>query len=183
MPTSQTMPPRRLRVVGNSGSGKTTFAIALASRLGLPHLELDEVFWDANWTLRDVAEARTTLAAFLAGAGRDGWVMDGNWNSRLNGMLDGADRIVWLDYPRRVIMPRILRRTIGRGITGRPLWHGNTENLRNLLRRDPERNIVLWSWTQHDAYRERYRQWTASGAPVLRLESPRAARQWLESLP
>lgn len=183
MPTPDAALPRRVRVVGNSGSGKTTFAIALASRLGLAHLELDEVFWDADWTLRDPAEARVLLAGFLGSAGRDGWVIDGNWNRKLDGMLDGADRVVWLDYPRRVIMPRVLRRTISRGITGRPMWHGNTERLSNLVRRDPEQNIVLWSWTQHTAYRERYRQLAASGAPVLQLDGPRAARRWLESLP
>lgn len=183
MPTPDSEQPRRLRVVGNAGAGKTTFAIALASRLGLAHLELDEVFWDANWTLRDPDEARTLLADFLGGAGRDGWVIDGNWNRKLDGTLDNADRIVWLDYPRRVILPRVLRRTISRGITGRPTWHGNTERLSNLLRRDPEQNIVLWSWSQHAAYRERYRQLAAGGAPVLQLDGPRAARRWLESLP
>lgn len=35
MLTLHTAPPCRVRVVGNSGSGKTTFAIALASRVGV----------------------------------------------------------------------------------------------------------------------------------------------------
>ncbi len=174
--------PRRVRVVGNSGSGKTTYAAALAARLGVPHLELDEVFWDTGWQMRDLHAAHERLDAFLAGPGRDGWVADGNWNVRLDGALDGADAVVWLDYPRRVVMPRVLRRTVVRGVTRRPLWHGNRERLANLLRRDPDENIVLWAWTEHDAYRDRYAALAASGAPVVRLASPREARRWLASL-
>jgi hypothetical protein len=43
---------------------------------------------------------------------------------------------------------------------------------------------VLWAWTEHAAYRERYQRLAASGeVPVVRLPSPRAARRWLASLP
>lgn len=34
-------PMRRVSVIGASGSGKTTFAAALAERMGVPHIELD----------------------------------------------------------------------------------------------------------------------------------------------
>ena len=35
---------QRIAVVGNSGSGKTSLAAALADRLEIPHLELDRSF-------------------------------------------------------------------------------------------------------------------------------------------
>ena len=57
---------RRVRVVGNSGAGKTTFARRLADALDVPHLELDEVFWDAGWTKRDPDEARTLIEDFVS---------------------------------------------------------------------------------------------------------------------
>lgn len=176
-------PPRRVRVVGNSGAGKTTYAHALARRLGLPQLELDAVFWDAGWVLRDRDEALALVADFLRGPGRDGWVADGNWNDALAGALDAADTVVWLDFSRRVVMGRVLRRTVGRALLRRELWHGNRERLGRLLDRDPEENIVLWSWTEHEAYRTRYSALAAAGAPVVRLRGPRAARRWLEALP
>ncbi|WP_425953802.1 toxin [Xylanimonas sp. McL0601] len=174
--------PRRVRVVGNSGAGKTTLARSVAQRLGVPHLELDEVFWDAGWQHRDPVEARRRLAAFLADAGSAGWVVDGNWNTKLEGALDDADAVLWLDYPRRVVMPRVLWRTLVRGVTRRELWHGNREQLGNLLRRDPEHNIVRWAWTQHASYRARYLAAAAGDPRVVRLRTPRAARRWLGSL-
>ncbi|QAY71887.1 toxin [Xylanimonas protaetiae] len=174
--------PRTVRVVGNSGAGKTTFARAVAARLGVPHLELDEVFWDAGWQYRDLPDAHERLAAFLAGPGAGGWAIDGNWNTRLEGMLDGADVVAWLDYPRRVVMPRVVWRTVARGVTRRRLWHGNRERLANLVKRDPEQNIVRWAWTQHEGYRARYVALAAHDPRVVRLRTPREARRWLDAL-
>lgn len=44
---------RRVAVVGNSGSGKSTFAAELARRLGVPWVELDAVFHQPGWTELD----------------------------------------------------------------------------------------------------------------------------------
>lgn len=176
-------PPRRVRVVGNSGAGKTTFARALAHRLGVPHRELDEVFWDAGWVKKDGDVARAILREFLDGS-PGGWVVDGNWTQMRAGLAEDVDVLVWLDYPRWVVMPRVVRRTLARGLLRRELWHGNREDLRSLARREPEDNIVLWAWTNHDVYREQYRREAASGeVPVVRLRHPREARRWLAALP
>ena len=48
----------KLRIVGTSGSGKSRLAGEVARRTGLPRLELDEVFWDADWEFRNLDEAR-----------------------------------------------------------------------------------------------------------------------------
>lgn len=176
-----TAPLRRVRVVGTSGSGKSTFASRLARSLEVPHIELDAVFWAEGWTRRDLDEARAVLDAHTADA--RGWVADGNWTAVVGEQLDTADAVVWLDYPRRVVMARVVRRTLWRGITRRALWHGNRESLRNLLRRTPEENIVLWAWTSHARVTRRYADLAARpGSRVVRLRSPRAARRWLREV-
>lgn len=48
---------QRISVVGNSGSGKTTVARAIAEALGVPHLELDSVFHQPDWQPRQHATA------------------------------------------------------------------------------------------------------------------------------
>ena len=173
---------RRVRVVGTSGSGKTTFAARLAARLDVPHLELDEVFWDAGWTKRDPDEARALIRQFVSAADR-GWVTDGNWTDSTAGLLTDTDAYVWLDYPRRTVMSRVIRRTLGRGLRRTELWHGNRENLRNLLNLDPDQNVVLWAWTSHAHNRARYSALAAEPSiPVIRLRSPRDAQRWLTAV-
>ena len=44
---------QRLVVVGTSGSGKTTVAGQLALILGVPHIELDSLHWEPDWTEAD----------------------------------------------------------------------------------------------------------------------------------
>jgi adenylate kinase family enzyme len=176
----------KLRIVGTSGSGKSRLARELARRRGLPRLELDEVFWDAGWTFRDLERARAIVSEFVA-AHPDGWVVEGNWTTRLDGLLDpgtpgGADAFVWLDPSRPVLMSRVVRRTVWRGIRRTELWHGNRENPANWLRRDPEVNIMRWAWTQHAVTRERMRARAAAGMPVVRLSTRREVDAWLAGL-
>lgn len=174
--------PRRIRICGTSGSGKTTLARRVAARTGLTRVELDEVFWDVGWKHRDPEAGRAVLRGRLAAAPA-GWVVDGGWHTNVATMLDDADVIVCLDLPRRTVMRRVVLRTLLRGVTRRELWHGNRESLGSLLRRRPDENIVLWSWTTWARNRARWEALEASGAPVVRLRTPREVRAWLDSLP
>lgn len=174
---------RRIHVKGVSGSGKTTFARDLAVALGLAHLELDAVFWDAGWTFRDLDEARGIILDLQA-AHPEGWVVDGNWTSRRDGLLDpgtpgGADLLIWLDYRRAVVMQRLIRRTVRRGVTREELWHGNRERPGTWFNPDPHENILVWGWKQHGVQREREGARVAAGDPILRVATPRAARRLL----
>ena len=187
MPRVPPIALRHIRVVGTSGSGKSRLAQQLSARLGLARLDLDAVFWDAHWIHRDVDEARRMVHDFVA-AHPGGWVADGNWTNKLDGLLDprtagGADAWVWLDHPRRMIIRRAIARTVRRGITREELWHGNREDLRNLLSRSPERNIVRWAWTSHPALTARMEARIAAGDPVIRLRGQREVDAWLSSLP
>lgn len=178
--------PRRMRVMGTSGSGKSRLAEQIATQFDVPRLELDAVFWDADWTYRDLADAHALIVEFTAN-NPDGWVIDGNWTSRLDGLLDpgtpgGADALVWLDHSRPVVMGRVIRRTLRRGLLGEELWHGNRERPASWIRRDPEENIMLWAWKQHPVTRQRMAARTAAGWPVIRLSEQREVDAWLASL-
>jgi adenylate kinase family enzyme len=176
----------KLRVVGVSGAGKSRLARDAAARLGVAHLELDAVFWDARWSYRNLEQARALVRDFAA-QHPQGWVVEGNWTSRLEGLLDpgtpgGADTWVWLDHARATVMRRVVLRTLRRGLTGEELWHGNRERLASWLRWDPEENIVRWAWTQYPQYRERMTARIAAGEPVIRLSGQRAVDRWLDGL-
>lgn len=176
----------RLRIVGTSGSGKTRLARRAAAALGVGMLELDAVFWAEGWTRRDVDEARGLVRRFVA-EHPEGWVVEGNWTSMLDGLLDpgtpgGADAFVWLDLPRPLVMRQVVTRTLRRGIRREELWHGNRERVSSWLRWEPEENIIRWAWTSHARTAARMEERIATGVPVVRLRGRREVDAWLAGL-
>jgi adenylate kinase family enzyme len=144
---------RRVAVIGNAGSGKSTVARALAARLGVPHVELDGIYHQPGWI--PLAEDELVRRVGAAAAG-DGWVIDGNYSAVRPLIWARADTVVWLDPPRRVVMRRLIWRTIRRVISRTELWNGNREPWQNLVRRDPQVSIIAWAWHQHAVYQQRY---------------------------
>ena len=90
---------RRVNVKGTSGSGKSTFGEELARRLDVPYVELDALHHGPNWS-EPTAEEFTARAREAMDGAPDGWVIDGNYESKLGDtVLGAADTIVWLDLP------------------------------------------------------------------------------------
>lgn len=174
---------RRIVVVGNSGSGKTTLAGQLAERLDLTHIELDSLFHQSDWTPQDPELFQAELVERMTAATR-GWTICGNYATVTWSItMPAADTIVWLDLPRSIVIRRVTIRTLRRAIRREELWNGNREPLTNFYRWDPEQNIIRWSWTKHEHYRQRYRQAMADGiwdhAEVHRLRSVDAVSTFL----
>jgi adenylate kinase family enzyme len=170
----------RIVVIGASGSGKTTFARALAARTGLPHVELDALHWEPGWVEapREVFRARVEAAA---AAPR--WVIDGNYGRVRDCTWNRATGLVWLDYPFALVFGRALRRTLRRAFTREELWNGNRESLRQaLFSRD---SILAWVWNSYPRLKREYSELLASPVydhiKVARLASPREARAFLAS--
>jgi adenylate kinase family enzyme len=145
----------RISVVGCTGSGESTMARSLAALLDIPHLELDSVYHQADWTPMPDGQFRSVVGTFTD---QSRWVIDGNHHS--TGVLDlarrKADTVVWLDPPRWVVMGRVTGRTFKRGAKREELWNGNRVSLHNVMKRDPEENIIRWSWTRFEPARVRY---------------------------
>ncbi|MBO1080205.1 AAA family ATPase [Roseomonas haemaphysalidis] len=132
----------RLVIIGLSGAGKSTFARRLATARGIPHVELDALFWEAGWqpARPEVFAARVCDAT----AGPD-WVVDGNYSAMRPHVWHRATHLLWLDYARAPIMLRVIRRSALRAVLGTPLWNGNRESWRRWLDRD---HPIRWAWRQ-----------------------------------
>jgi adenylate kinase family enzyme len=168
-------------VVGVTGSGKTTFAAALAAKMDATHIELDALHWEPDWTMAELEVFRSRVGHAVEA---DRWVADGNYSKVRDLVWGRADSIIWLDYPFPLIFARLLRRTLARVFTGEQLWNGNRERFaEQFLSRD---SLFLWAIKTYPKYRVTIPAALAS-APyahirVVRLQTPRRTRQWLGSL-
>lgn len=100
---------RRVLVMGCSGSGKSTFAMALSAKLGLPFVSLDSLFWKPGCVESSAEEFGPKVAAAAAG---DAWVIDGNFTRDGAGELRRAraDTVFWFDLPRWTCLAGVVRR-------------------------------------------------------------------------
>ena len=172
---------KRVSVIGGSCTGKTTLSRELARRLGVPHIELDALHHDAGWQEAPAEVLQARVDAALAAA-PDGWVVDGNYHGKIGTSVVGrADTVVLLDLPQRVALRRVLWRTASRVVTGKELWNGNRETLRNALSRD---SIIWWVIRQHSTYEKKWmpRLAALTDVSVVRLRSPREVRSWVQSI-
>ena len=167
----------RILIVGTSGSGKSTLSRALADALHCPCIEMDDLRWLPNWTLRDNAEFSDLLNGHAEG-GR--WVIDGNLRSPFASLWDRITLVVWLDYPLGTIMRRLVRRTARRLLRREALWSGNRETIARTFGRD---SILLWALKTHRMNRRIYEDFAAAppnpGVRFLRLQHPRQADELL----
>lgn len=173
--TSTPSAHRRVVIVGDSGSGKTTVASRTAHTLGLAHVELDALFHEPGWQQADPEVFRQRVAQVAA---QDAWVADGNYSGRVQDLLwPRATAIVWLDLPLAVTVPRLLRRTLTRAVGRVELWNGNRERLRHVLH--PE-HPLWWTLRRHRDRRRSYQK--HMDERWVRLTSQTEIDRWLNSL-
>jgi adenylate kinase family enzyme len=167
----------RIVIIGTSGSGKSTLAERLAQRLGLVHLELDAFVHGPGWQSVPQDRFRRALEERM---GTRRWVCDGNYFDRtVEWVWPRADTIVWLDMPLRLVVPRLVRRSIRRIVTGEELWNGNHEEWTALVGRD---SVVAWAVKSHRKHAvelpPRLDDLESRGTSVVRLRSPREVDAW-----
>ena len=107
--------PRRIHIIGGPGSGKTTLARAIASRLKTPCYELDEIGYEGGAGAQRPLDTR--LAEVKQIANQDCWVTEGIFLGWTEVLLQKADVIVWLDLPWRIARWRIVTRHLKAELT------------------------------------------------------------------
>jgi len=173
--------PSRIALVGPVASGKSTLSAAISAHTGLPHVDLDELFWGPDWTPLDTLVFHKGVRERLAGPA---WIADGNYGGEVAELLLARTQLVlWLDLPLRTCLPRLVNRSLRRAATGEELFAGNRETFRHLIAPD---SILRWGPLHHHRHR---RRWTArlhldhtAGLTVVRLDRPAAITPQLRRL-
>ena len=171
----------RVAIVGTSCSGKTTLARQIASQHHIPHIELDAIYWQQDWTPLPIDQFRSAVEAAAAG---DQWVIDGNYSRVRDIIWNRATDIVWMNLPFMTVLWRAIKRTCRRVITGEELFAGNRETILKTLF---DRESILW-WvirTHHRRTRTYLQLLRGESHPnfaVHEIRKPADKKAMLESL-
>ena len=173
-----TWTPRRIAVAGVSGTGKTTLCTELSGLLGCRRVELDSLYHGPGWVPRE-----SFLDDVKAHIAEPSWALELQYRQARPLIAERADTIVWLDYPTRTQMYRLVRRTLRRRVKREELWNGNVEPPLWTVFTDQD-HIVRFAWRTRNKLKpviptlER----RFPGLHVVRLTHPAQAYVWTRAL-
>lgn len=166
----------RIAIVGTTGSGKTTLAQQIAAAFGLSHIELDALHWGPGWQALTTSDPATFIDHVQSAIAADAWVADGNYSLVRDAIWQRATHVIWLDYPRVVVMQRVIWRSLLRSLGRTKLWGGNRENWRGWLDGD---HPIYWAWRTWSKRRAETKALLGRAdyayLSVIRLRHPRGA--------
>lgn len=140
-------PDARVALAGVTGSGKTTLATRLSSVAGIPHSELDALYWGTDWTTRP--EFMDDVRELVAHAR---WITEWQYRAARTTVIERATLLIWLDVPFRTTLARVVRRTVRRRMRNVELWNGNREpGIRHAVLH-PE-GVIRWAISTRGKYR------------------------------
>lgn len=163
---------QRFNVIGTSGCGKSAFSRRLAEHLQLPYIEMDQLFWKANWTEPADTEFFSKLGDAIQ---RDSWVLDGNYTRTTPIKWPRTELVIWLDIPFHTILAQVTWRSFKRALFAVELWPdtGNVETFKRSF--FSRKSVIWWSVSNFANNRRKYRRLIASNSypnlAFLRLSS------------
>ena len=123
---------RRIAIVGNGGSGKSTLSRKLAAVTGLPVIHLDMIFWLPDWQQMPKDEWVANIEAMTQ---NESWIIDGNYGGTMETRFSAADLVIFLDINRCLCLYRVLKRR-----------NKNRPDFPDFLEEKPDWEFLKWIW-------------------------------------
>lgn len=97
----------KILILGNSGSGKSTFTICLAKKLNIEYLHLDTLVYRHDWNIPEYNQMEQIVDNLID---KDDWIMDGNFINNALSRFEKCDTIYFLDINRFTCLYSVLKR-------------------------------------------------------------------------
>lgn len=101
----------KVLIVGTVGTGKTTLAKELSKKYDIKYYEIDSIVHDDEDKGRKRTEEEQNEIIKSINNGED-WIIEGVLRSNLRYLLDAADRVIYLDVPKKKRDRRIFLRFV-----------------------------------------------------------------------
>ena len=179
---------RRVHVIGNSSSGKSTLAKRLAKALDADFVELDALNWLPGWVGLNETDPDELERRFRHATRGDAWVVAGSYSGFAQRWYwSRLETVIWLDLPMLVLLKRHLVRSWRRARSRELLWGTNVEGFWiHFLVWRKEKSLIYWIVTQHARKRRQMRAWMTDERWVhirfVRLQSGREAEAFARSV-
>ena len=145
---------KRILVIGNSCSGKSTLAGFLASVLDVPFIELDSLNWEENWVSLAEKDPEELTRRFQKATSGECWVVAGSYTEYSKEIFwEKLETIIWLDMPMYLLIWRMLCRSWRRWRTNELLWGTNYERISSQLMFWRSESLLNWIIKQHQPKR------------------------------
>src|SRR5580704_15586970 len=89
--------PRKIMIFGKPGAGKSTLALKLRHKLGLPLHHLDAYFFTHYWRKRNYIEFMRIQHELV---NQEQWIIDGNCTRSLETRYAQADICIYFNFSR-----------------------------------------------------------------------------------
>lgn len=169
---------RRVHVIGNSCSGKSTLGERLAGAVDAPWVDLDAINWQPDWVGLNATDPDEFVRRIAEATAGDAFVVSGSYTRFCQqAFWDRLETLVWLDLPLSLLVRRVLVRSWRRWRSKELLWGTNRESFwRQLMVWRGEESLLWWIVTQHRPKRRTMVAYYTDPAwrhvTIVRLRSP-----------
>jgi adenylate kinase family enzyme len=127
----------KIHIIGGSGTGKSFISERISQQYNIPHLDLDDIFWDNTATCYGTKMPigkRTELLNKIIST--DNWIIEGVFYDWLIDSFSSADWIFILQTPPIIFNTRIIKRFVKRKLG---IQKGKKETIKSLY------NLLVWT--------------------------------------